>query len=67
MIVFVNSRKIEIFSGARIRDALLCYSKNSFKKISSGHLVVQDRFGYETALDGPLIENQKIYIKIKNK
>lgn len=67
MTVFVNNFKIEIFSGAKIRDAVLSYSRNSFQKVTTGYLVIQDRFGFETALDGPLTNNQKIYIKIKNK
>ena len=63
MTVFVNNREVEIFTNARIGDAILSYSKSSWKKVLSGKFGVFDRFGFSTSTDGPIGEGQKIFIK----
>jgi hypothetical protein len=63
MTVFINGHRIQIFHGARVGDAVLAYSAVSLNKVKSGKFIVVDRFGYQTALDGPLKDHQKIFIK----
>lgn len=63
MTVFVNNHQVSIFQGATVGDAVLAYSKNSWKKVKNGQFFITDRFGFITETDGPLKENQRIFIK----
>lgn len=65
MIVLINHREIPVFAGATIQDALLAYSRRSYKLVMNGYLVVKDRFGNRIELDGALREGQQIYLTKK--
>jgi len=58
MTVYINEKPVVIFSGARIRDAVLAYSARSCKLLLKGNLTIFDRFGNPTEPDGPLTEGQ---------
>jgi hypothetical protein len=64
--VFLNHREMTIFKGATIRDVVLAYSKSSYKRLISGYLNVYDRFGFQTEPDGPVMEGQHFYLKVKH-
>jgi hypothetical protein len=60
--VFVNSQEVIIFAGARVCDAVLAYSKASYKMLTRGTLTAADHLGNITANDGPLGEGQIIVL-----
>lgn len=63
MIVFINEKKISVFKGATLADAVLAYSKENFMKLQDGSLGIFDRFGFLTESDGPAIEGQHYSLK----
>jgi hypothetical protein len=63
MIVFINNRKVEIFSGATVADAVRIYSGRSSKLLHNKKFRVFDRFGNQTETDGELSEGQKLFLK----
>jgi len=64
--VIINDREIVIFRGATVGEAVRMYSGFSYKKLLTGYLVVQDRFGYRTEPDGPVMEGQHFYLKVSS-
>jgi hypothetical protein len=58
MLVWINRKEISIFAGARIRDAVLAYSKEAWKAVENGELSIVDRAGSLTDSDGPISEGQ---------
>jgi hypothetical protein len=54
MLIKVNGRAIEIFSGAKVVDALRRFSPAECKRVRTGARKVCDRHGHEVALDGEL-------------
>lgn len=60
MRVYVNEKPVEIFSGMKVKHALI--SAGLLKEIESGKKVY-DEWGNEIGLDGALSEGMKIYIK----
>jgi len=67
MIVCINDKEITIFKGARLADAVLSYSKHSYKMVKSGYLAIFDRFGFLTEADGPALEGQHFFLKVIRK
>ena len=66
MKVKVNRTEIDIFEGARSRDALLRYLvRRRLSKSLIDRGPVQDAWGHEIGLDAPLHEGQTIKFKIK--
>lgn len=63
MIIYINNNKVEVFSGARVKDAVLAYSRKSYTMMLNEKLLAFDRFGNLTDTDGPLIEGQKLTLK----
>jgi len=63
----VNNHPVQIFRGALAGDAILAYSRHSFRRLLKGSLGIFDRFGNKTSPDGALKEGSSIYLKkIKN-
>jgi hypothetical protein len=67
MKVFVNGKEIQIFQGATVKDIILSYSEKSYKRLKGGFLGVYDRFGFLTEPDGPVMEGQQFYLKVRKK
>ena len=65
MKVFINNKKIEIFTGARVKDALLKYSKKDYHLVLKGERAVVDTKGNEISLDGEVSEGEIFFIKMK--
>jgi hypothetical protein len=63
MIIYINKYKVEVFTGARVKDAVLAYSRKSYTMMLKEKLLAFDRFGNQTDADGPLIEGQKLTLK----
>lgn len=63
MEVWVNDQKIEIFTGARVKNALLKYSKHEYQAVLSGEKIMVDKNINPLDLEGELTESSRIYIK----
>jgi sulfur carrier protein ThiS len=63
MQIKVNGQAIEIFSGARVRDALRKYSSAEWKLVRNNEKKVCDRRGHEVGLDGELSGGEEFFIK----
>jgi sulfur carrier protein ThiS len=64
MVIKMNDKEVEIFSGARVRDALLKYSKDAYGSARSGEIVVVDKNRNPVDLDGELISGQRLYTSL---
>lgn len=63
MIVIVNSKKIEVFDGAKVEHAIRKFAPATLKAVKQGLLYVTDSFGNKIALDGSLTDNETIHIQ----
>ena len=62
MQVKVNEKKVEIFSGACVKDAVRKYSRTAWKRVRDHHKSVFDRYGHELALDGELSGGEELFV-----
>ena len=60
MQVKVNGRTIELFSGAKVEDALRRYSRTEWRRVRDGERRVCDAHGHEVGLDGELAGGQEL-------
>ncbi|MCX6559183.1 MAG: hypothetical protein NTZ26_01590 [Candidatus Aminicenantes bacterium] len=60
MLINVNGRSIEIFSGAKVGDVLRRYSRAEWTRVRRGETKVCDRHGHEVGLDGELIGGEEL-------
>ncbi len=67
MIVQMNEKVIEIFSGAKVRDVLLKYSEEEYRAALSGQTITMDKNNNPVGLDGEVSNGQRLYIKVKKK
>jgi len=65
VIVFLNDRQLEIFEGARVKDAVLKYSKEKYRSTRSGETVVTDKYDNTVDPEGELADDQRLYLKKK--
>jgi sulfur carrier protein ThiS len=63
MQIKVNGQAIEIFSGARVKDALRKYSGSELKLVQKNEKMVCGRHGHEVDLDGELNGGEELVIK----
>jgi len=63
MHVKVNGKTIEIFSGARVMDALRRYSPAAWKQVQANKKKVYDVHGHEVAPDGELGGGEELFIR----
>lgn len=62
MIVRVNDKEVSIFSGARVQDVLLKYSREQYKAALAGKIEVLDKNRNPVDLEGEITENQRFYL-----
>lgn len=60
MQITVNGRTIEVFSGAKVEDALRRYSAREWARVRKGMRTVSDAHGHEVGLDGELSDGQAL-------
>lgn len=58
MKVYIDNHLVTIADGARVKDAVLAFSKDSYRSLLAGRISVVDSFGNLTGPDGPASENQ---------
>jgi len=63
MLIRINGKEIEIFSGARVMDALRRYSRAEWKQVQANKKKVYDVDGHEVALDGELGGGEELLIR----
>jgi sulfur carrier protein ThiS len=63
MQIKVNEQTIEIFAGAKVRDALRKYSLAEWTLVRKNEKKVSDRCGHEVGLDGELNGGEELFIK----
>ncbi|MCP5104494.1 MAG: hypothetical protein GY950_13995 [bacterium] len=65
MTVQMNDKEINVFAGARVRDVLLKYSKESYRAALSETLSVVDKNENAVDLDGEVSDGQRLYTREK--
>ncbi len=60
MQVKINGKKVEVFAGARVQDALRKYSPAEWKLVRDRARKVCDKYGNEVALDGELSGGEEL-------
>jgi hypothetical protein len=61
--VQINNEVIELFEGARVKDAVRKYSRTDLNRIESNTRKIVDRYGNRLALDGELSDGDDFYIR----
>ncbi len=67
MKISVNNVPIEIFNGAKVKDAVISYYSQENKRMPNSFPEVKDTYGNIVAEDGELNEGNKLFLKIKKK
>jgi 5'-nucleotidase len=62
MKITVNSTLLELFAGARVKDAIMSFYTNSGRRVPKKLPLVEDRFGNRVAPDGELTEGNILFI-----
>lgn len=67
MNIRIDDKDVEIFSGARVGDALLKYSEKEYQAVREGKKQVKDKRNNRVELGGELSDNQWLYINVNNR
>jgi len=65
MKVTVNNITLDLFNGAKVKDAILSYYAQKKEKCPDPMPVIEDKYGNVVEADGELAEGSKLYIKEK--
>ena len=65
MQIKVNGQAIEIFAGAKVKDALLKYSRAEWTRVQKNEMTVRDLCGHEVGLDGELGGGEELVTKAR--
>lgn len=63
MKVYINSKELQIFEGARLQDAVLLYSKDEYQRLLREEIELLDRRGNGMDIDGQLWDGASLLIK----
>jgi hypothetical protein len=61
--VQINDETIELFYGARLKDAVGKYSRTELKCILNKTKQIVDRYGHQVELDGEVSDGDDFYIR----
>ncbi len=64
MEVTVNGEKIELFEGAKVKNALRRYSQEEYRRVIEGEKVVKNGDGNRVGLEGALREGNKLRLEV---
>ncbi len=59
--VYVNDRKITIYRGMKVKNALIAYDERLYKAALAGEVRVEDENGFAVGLEGSLADGAKIF------
>ena len=62
MNIRINDEELEIFSGARVKDALAKFSNNEYLAVIQGEKQVKDKRNNTIDPDGELADGQQLYV-----
>ncbi len=65
MRIIINNFTINIFSGAKLIDALRMYISQRNENFSIDDVFVEDKYGNKIEIDGSLKNNKSYFIKFK--
>jgi len=65
MKVFINQTSVQIFKGARLKHAILKYSKDAYKQLINKQIEFKDEKGNLMDEDGQVWEGIKLFTKTK--
>ncbi|HNY45028.1 MAG: hypothetical protein QM212_05580 [Bacteroidota bacterium] len=63
MNIQINNKSFQIFSGAKVIDAVRMYFTEIGKDFEIDKIVVEDKFGNRLEFDGRLRNNKSLFIK----
>jgi hypothetical protein len=63
MKVSLNGREVEVFSGARVRDALQLHAAHELPAVETGEKHVYDRWGNQVDLEGELVGGERLEVR----
>lgn len=66
MKIKVNNTAIEIFNGAKVKDAIRKYYALQDKKVSISSLVIRDSYGNRVGEEGSLLKGMHLTIEEKS-
>jgi hypothetical protein len=61
--VYINSKELQIFEGARLQDAVLLYSKDEYQRLLREEIELLDCRGNGMDIDGQLWDGASLLIK----
>lgn len=62
MEIKVNNQLVNIFKGARVKDAVLQYSLDDYREVIRGNKVVHDQRGVRLGLGGRVLAESELSI-----
>lgn len=65
MKILVNDTEIEIFSGAKVKDALRKFSESLYGEVKKGNSEVKDKWNNCLELNGELCAGQRLFVNSK--
>jgi sulfur carrier protein ThiS len=63
MKVMIDNQEIEIFTGAKVKNALSKYAQKEYKAVQAGEKKIVDKNGNPVDLNGALSEGSKLFVK----
>ena len=67
MKITVNSTPLELYNGAKVKDAILKYYSQQGKSVPKPNPIVEDSYGNKVAYNGELTDGNTLIIKVSQK
>ena len=62
MKIYIEETELELFNGARVKDALRQYSSDTYREVTGGKTIITDKNKNPVDLDGELTARQRLYL-----
>ncbi len=63
--VYINGKEVEVFQGARVRDALMTYDKEAFRDHMIDEVKLEDQEGNSLSAQERVANGAKYFVKDK--
>ena len=63
--VYVNGKEVEVFMGARVRDALMTYDQEAFSEHLQGEIRIEDQDGHRLSSQERVANGAQYFIDEK--
>lgn len=64
MKIIINKIEIEIFEGAKAKDAVRMYYAQQGKTLTLENIIVRDAYGHKVGLDGSLLPDTELFVEM---